>query len=55
MPLVSADDIAAMAFHALTAEKPLGKDYRILGPELLTYDHVRMAFLSLPFLLFPPF
>jgi festuclavine dehydrogenase len=37
---VSAGDIAGVAFHALTSEKPLDTTYRILGPELLTHDEV---------------
>lgn len=40
IPFVSAADIAAVAFHALTDIKPHNTDYRILGPELLTYDEV---------------
>ncbi|EED79990.1 predicted protein, partial [Postia placenta Mad-698-R] len=37
---VSASDIAAVAFRALTDEKPHNTDYRVLGPELLTYDEI---------------
>ena len=40
IPFVSANDIAAVAFHALTVEKIQSTDYRVLGPELLTYDQV---------------
>lgn len=40
VPFVSADDIARVAFHALTDEKPHNTDHIILGPELLTYDQV---------------
>lgn len=40
IPFVSADDIAAVAFRALTDEKPHNTDIMILGPELLTYDEV---------------
>ena len=40
IPFVSARDIAAVAFHALTDLKPHNTDYRILGPEFLTYDEV---------------
>jgi festuclavine dehydrogenase len=40
IPWVSADDIAAVAFRALTDDKPHDCAYRILGPELLTYDEV---------------
>jgi ergot alkaloid biosynthesis protein len=41
IPFVSAGDIAAVAFRALTDEKSHDTSYRILGPELLTYDQVR--------------
>lgn len=40
IPWISADDIAAVGFRALTDEKSHNTDYRILGPELLTYDDV---------------
>lgn len=40
IPFVSADDIARVAFHALTDEKPHNTDYLILGPELLTHGDV---------------
>ncbi|OZJ04494.1 hypothetical protein BZG36_02663 [Bifiguratus adelaidae] len=40
IPFVSATDIAAVAFRALTDEKPYNTDYRVLGPELLTYDEI---------------
>ncbi|KAA8651201.1 hypothetical protein EYZ11_009242 [Aspergillus tanneri] len=40
IPFVSATDIAAVAFRALTDAKSHNCDYRILGPELLTYDEV---------------
>lgn len=40
IPFVSATDIAAVAFRALTDEKPHNTSYYILGPELLTYDQV---------------
>lgn len=40
-PFVSADDIAAVAYRALTDEKSHNTDYLILGPELLNYDEVR--------------
>ena len=40
IPWVSASDIAAVAFHTLTDDKPHNRAYRILGPELLTYDEV---------------
>lgn len=40
IPFVSADDIADVAYHALTDEKPQNRDLRVLGPEILTYDKV---------------
>ncbi|KAF3483675.1 ergot alkaloid biosynthetic protein A [Arthroderma uncinatum] len=40
IPFVSAIDIAAVAFRALTDPKSHNCDYRVLGPELLTYDEV---------------
>ncbi|EZF27336.1 hypothetical protein H112_00632 [Trichophyton rubrum D6] len=40
IPFVSAIDIAAVVFRALTDPKSHNCDYRILGPELLTYDEV---------------
>ncbi|CAG8971462.1 hypothetical protein HYALB_00002046 [Hymenoscyphus albidus] len=40
LPFVSADDIAAVAFHALTDEKAHNTDHLILGPELWTYGEV---------------
>jgi festuclavine dehydrogenase len=40
VPFVSADDIAAVAFHALTDELPHNADHLILGPELWSYDEV---------------
>lgn len=39
-PFVSAADIAAVAYRALIDETPHNCDYRVLGPELLTYDEV---------------
>jgi uncharacterized protein YbjT (DUF2867 family) len=47
IPFVSADDIAEVAFHALTNEKSYNCDMRILGPELLTYDDVSSKFWKL--------
>jgi festuclavine dehydrogenase len=41
IPFISADDIADVAYHALTDDKAPNCDLRILGPELLTYDQVR--------------
>ncbi|RYP10955.1 hypothetical protein DL765_007958 [Monosporascus sp. GIB2] len=40
IPFVSADDIAEVAFHALTDEKSHNCDHRVLGPENLTYDDI---------------
>lgn len=40
VPFCSADDIAAMAFHALTSAEAPNREFFILGPELLTYDDV---------------
>ncbi|KAF2145480.1 uncharacterized protein K452DRAFT_283834 [Aplosporella prunicola CBS 121167] len=40
IPFVSATDIAAVAFRALTDPVPHNTDYRVLGPELLTYDQI---------------
>ncbi len=40
VPFVSADDIAAVAFHALTDGVPHNADHLILGPELWSYDEV---------------
>ncbi|KAL9122827.1 MAG: hypothetical protein Q9187_000617 [Circinaria calcarea] len=39
-PFVSAEDIAAVAFHALVDKPPHNTDHVILGPELLSYDDV---------------
>lgn len=51
-PFVSADDIAAVAYRALTDEKSHNTDYFILGPELLNYDEVR--FKAFFYFLFDP-
>ncbi|KAK0718477.1 nucleoside-diphosphate-sugar epimerase family protein, partial [Lasiosphaeria miniovina] len=40
VPFISAVDIGSVAFAALTASKPPNIDYRIVGPDLLTYDQV---------------
>ncbi|KAK2875589.1 hypothetical protein FQN49_001594 [Arthroderma sp. PD_2] len=40
IPFVSAIDIAAVAFRALTDPQSHNCDHRVLGPELLTYDEV---------------
>ena len=44
---VSANDIAAVAYRALTDEQPHNCDHRVLGPELLTYDQVCQKFMTL--------
>jgi uncharacterized protein YbjT (DUF2867 family) len=41
IPFVSANDIADVAYHALTDAKAPNCDLRVLGPDLLTYDDVR--------------
>jgi festuclavine dehydrogenase len=47
---VSADDIAAVAFRALTDEVLHNTDHLILGPELFSYDDVRLfSHLPLPY------
>lgn len=51
-PFVSAADIAAVAFYALTTPSLEVTDYRVLGPELLTHDQVILAGLSSPPLTF---
>jgi len=40
VPFVASDDIAAVAFRALTDEVPHNTDHLIFGPELLSYDEV---------------
>ncbi|KAG4427442.1 hypothetical protein IFR05_017074 [Cadophora sp. M221] len=40
VPFIAASDIAAVAFRALTDEKPHNTDHVILGPELLSYTDV---------------
>jgi len=40
IPFISAMDIAAVAFRALTDEKTHNTDYLLEGPELLTHDQV---------------
>lgn len=40
IPFVSTEDIACVAKHLLTDEKPHNTDYVVLGPELLSYDDV---------------
>jgi festuclavine dehydrogenase len=40
LPFVSAEDIAAVGFRALTDERSHDCDHLILGPELFSYDEV---------------
>jgi len=47
VPLVSAFDVAAVAYHALLNVKSFDCDYRILGPEHYTYDQVAERITSL--------
>lgn len=51
IPFISAEDIAAVAFHTLTDEKPHNTSYRVLGPELLTHDDVCFTSNSRPIVL----
>ncbi|KAI1798762.1 NAD(P)-binding protein [Daldinia bambusicola] len=46
IPWISANDIAAVAFHALTAAQAPNTDYMVLGPELLTYADLAETFTS---------
>lgn len=41
IPFVSTEDIARVAKHLLTDDKPHNTEYVVLGPELLSYDDVR--------------
>ena len=40
IPFIAADDIARVAFYALTNWKPQKVEYLVLGPELFSYDQV---------------
>jgi festuclavine dehydrogenase len=40
IPFISANDIARMAFFLLTDPKPHETNYRVLGPEPLTFDQI---------------
>ena len=40
IPFVSANDIARMAFSLLTDSKPHATNYRVLGPQPMTFDEV---------------
>ncbi|ODM17925.1 hypothetical protein SI65_06713 [Aspergillus cristatus] len=42
IPFVSATDIAAVAYRALTDTESHNCDHRVLGPELLTYDEIAL-------------
>ncbi|CAJ2506362.1 Uu.00g004920.m01.CDS01 [Anthostomella pinea] len=44
IPFVSADDVAEVAYHALTDGKSYNCDLRVLGPKNLTYDQVAETF-----------
>ena len=41
---ISTEDIAAVAYEALIAEKPPNRDYIIVGPELLSHDDCAALF-----------
>lgn len=43
IPFVSADDVAAVAFRALTDEAPHNTEHLILGPALWSYDEVSIS------------
>jgi festuclavine dehydrogenase len=43
LPFVSVADIAAVAYRALTDERPHNTAHLILGPEQLSYQDVRNA------------
>lgn len=44
LPFVSAEDIAAVAYRALTDERSHNTDHLILGPELFSYDEIAEVF-----------
>jgi len=44
LPFVSANDIAAVGYRALTDEVPHNTDHVILGPELFSYDEIAELF-----------
>lgn len=46
LPLISADDIAAVAFRTLTDPRPHNTDYILLGPTNWTYDEVLFSVIS---------
>jgi len=46
IPFIACDDIAAVAFYALTSKRSLNADVLLLGPELLSYDDVSSSFES---------
>lgn len=43
IPFVSAEDIAAVGYRALTDQAPHNTDHIIVGPELLSYDETAEA------------
>jgi festuclavine dehydrogenase len=44
IPFIACDDIAAVAFCALTSKRSLNADVLLLGPDLLSYDDVSYSF-----------
>ncbi|KAL0577326.1 hypothetical protein V5O48_004649 [Marasmius crinis-equi] len=40
IPFISAMDVARVAFHCLTDDKPHNTAYRVNGPEMLSYDEI---------------
>jgi len=46
IPFISAMDVAAVAFRALTDEKAHNTDYLLEGAELLNHDQVRCFSIS---------
>ena len=40
IPWVTAEDIAAVAYHGLVNKEPPNRDFLVLGPEKLTYAQV---------------
>ncbi|KAJ2891846.1 nucleoside-diphosphate-sugar epimerase family protein [Zalerion maritima] len=39
-PIVAAEDVAALAFHALTDAKVSNSDWKVYGPDLLSHDDI---------------
>ncbi len=46
IPWISADDIAAVTFVALTSPQAPNTEYLVLGPELLSYGDVSRLFVA---------